>query len=364
MDKLSAIKTASQQAVIPSLQFLRTMAGTMVLVFHACFTANAYGGYAFGFSNAGAAGVDVFFVISGFIITYVTHASPPSARDFLMRRLIRIAPSYWFYTLLTVAILLALPSAFSRLKFDPAHTLLSSLFLLSTNNANTVGTVLGVGWTVCYEFYFYLLFALFMLVPRRFALPGMAGAIVLGALLEPLVTVPPFAAVAFSALPLEFLAGCLLARLYLGGWILPGAWALGCIAAGFALIYWAGMQNVVASERDPWRVLYFGVPALCLTAGFISLDARRLVRFPSFLTDIGDASYSLYLLHQFVLVAVAKCWTLFGLQRQLPVAFLLAASIMLSMLAALLAYRLMEKPVTCWLNANWHRMQVRTVTLA
>ncbi len=338
----------------------------MVLVFHACFMVNAYGGYTFPFSNAGAAGVDVFFVISGFIITYVTRTGTDSPSDFLMRRLIRIAPPYWFYTLITIAILLAVPSAFARLKFDPVHVLLSVLFLLSTNNVNGIGTVLGVGWTVCYEFYFYLLFAVFMLAPKRFALLGMAGVIIAGALLEPVVAVQvqPWARVVFSALPLEFLAGCVLAKLYQRQMFLSGPAAVAAVVFACALIYWAGAAEMVARDRDPWRTLYFGVPAVCLTAGFLSLDARGWIRFPRFSTTIGDASYSLYLSHQFVLVAVGKAWALFGLQQRLPAAFLLAAGTVVPVLIALLAYRCLEKPMTLWLNENWQRMRGRAVKLA
>ncbi len=345
--------------MISSIQFLRALAAVMVLVFHACYMVNAFGGYVFEFNNAGAAGVDIFFVISGFIITYVTRNSSASPLDFMMRRLIRIAPPYWFYSLITVFILVAIPGAFSHLKFEPVHVLSSSLFILSENNDHVVGTVLGVGWTVCYEFYFYLLFAVFMLAPKRFVTVGLSSVIILGALCEQILpVVPPFASVAVSALPLEFLAGCFLAKLYIKRIYLPGSVATIAIIFGIVAIYYAGVANVVAREQEPWRVIYFGLPAICLTAGFLSLEARGLFRAPRWILAIGDASYSLYLSHQFVLVAVGKLWVLLGLQLHLPVAFLLITGIILPILAAVILYYCTEKPVTRWLVNQWQRARV------
>jgi exopolysaccharide production protein ExoZ len=339
--------------MILSIQFLRAAAALMVLGFHAVYTANVYAGYSFAFNNAGAAGVDVFFVISGFIITYVTRAGADSPARFLMRRLIRIAPPYWFYTTVTVCILLAMPSAYSHLKFDFEHVLFSFLFLLSANNVNAVGTVLGVGWSICYEMYFYLLFAAFMLVPKRFAMAGMACVILLGALLEHVVAVPPFAQVALSALPLEFLAGCLLAKCYLRGVFLPRAIAIAAVAGGCALIYWSGTADVVASGRDSWRVVYFGLPAICVVAGLLSLDARGWIRFPRLAISIGDASYSLYLSHQFLLFAIGKGWKMLGLHERLPAIAFLTVAVTISVFAGMLAYRWFERPVTRWLNQAW-----------
>lgn len=339
--------------MISSIQFLRAVAALMVVWFHAEFLANAYGGYRFDFGNAGAAGVDVFFVISGFIITYVTHGRGVSPRDFLVRRLIRIAPPYWFYTSITVGILLALPSAFTHLRFDTGHVLMSYLFMLSQNNANSVGTVLGVGWSVCFEAYFYVLFAAVIVLPRPLATLWISGVLIVGALLENLVAAPPFSFVALSALPLEFLAGHFLASLYLRGIRLPRLLAYFALGVGFALIGVAGEANVVANNFDPWRVVHFGLPAICLTAGFLSLDGPGGILFPALALAIGDASYSLYLSHQFVQFAIGKAWTFLGLHERLPAIALLVVALVLPVAAGMLAFRWMERPITRWLNEAW-----------
>ena len=346
---------SSPHTVIASVQFLRAVAALMVLIFHAAYAVHTYGGYEYPYSNAGAAGVDIFFVVSGFVITYITNSRPFSPLDFMVRRLIRIAPVYWFYTTVALVVILSLPNLAAHLNYTPSHVVMSYVFILSRNNDNIVGTLHGMGWTICYEMYFYMLFAVMMATLRRFAIHGVACIIIFGAVLEHIIVAPPFALVAISALPLEFLAGCLLAKLYIRGVFLTAVPALAAVALGFALIYWAGALSLVASERDPWRVVFFGLPGVCLVAGLLSLDARGLIWFPRFTIAIGDASYSLYLSHQFVLYAVGKGWVLLGLQNHLPAAFLYGVAVIVPILAAILAYRWLERPLTRWLNAGWQR---------
>lgn len=345
--------------MISSIQFLRAFAALMVVWYHACVFADKFGGYQVPISNAGAAGVDIFFVISGFIITHVTRAGTTSQGDFIVRRLIRVVPLYWLYTFVTVAILFAIPSSFAHLKFDVGQLVLSCLLLLSANNAGVTGTVLGVGWTICYEFYFYLLFAGFMFVPKRFSLYGMGGVILLFAVLQIYIVPPPFASVALSALPLEFLAGCLLARFFERQIFLPKYAALLSITSALLYIYWIGSQNVIQISTDQWRVLYFGVPAVALTAGLLSLDGRQLIKIPQSFIAIGDASYSLYLSHQFVLLAIIKIWTILQLSH-LPSFLLLLSGMVMSIVYAMMTFRWIEKPMTNQLNRYWKKMQLAT----
>lgn len=341
-------------AHIASVQGLRAIAAGMVLLYHACFFANSVGGYAIAISNAGAAGVDLFFILSGFIITYVTrNGSGPV--DFLARRLIRIAPLYWFYTLITTAILLLMPQAFANLKLDLGYFLSSWFFLLSTNNTGSVGTVLGVGWTICYEFYFYLLFGLFLCLPKRFFHLGMWSLLALGAAAQWVFTPPAFASVAISALPLEFLAGCLLAKAFIRQWRLPSWLALAAIVVAVGCIILAGSKDLVTHQQSSLRVVYFGLPSVLLVAGVISLEMQGLLRVPAVLVAIGDASYSLYLSHQFVLVVVAKVWLILGLTQLVSAPILVLVSMVVAVVFALLAFRWMEGPMTRWLIGQWQK---------
>jgi exopolysaccharide production protein ExoZ len=126
-----------------SIQYLRAVAALAVVLYHA-------GGLRHGDTFAvGAAGVDIFFVISGFVMWSTSSAHPQSAREFFIRRLARVAPMYWLLTLLLVAGALLVPAAFPRLKLETFHTTLSLLFIPARSPVNDqlLWPVLVQGWT-------------------------------------------------------------------------------------------------------------------------------------------------------------------------------------------------------------------------
>ena len=336
--------------MLTSLQFLRGFAALMVVLIHSAAVVRDQAGYAFSSTVIGASAADIFFVISGFIMVFITYTRPASPLNFLARRLIRIAPLYWFYTTVSIALLLIVPNWFRHLRFDLSHTIYSYLFLLSPNNTGTLGTVLGVGWTVAYEAYFYLLFGLCLFLPKNLPLVALSSVIILGAFLEHYVTVPAFALVAFNAVPLEFLAGCLLAVLYLRGQYLSGPLSLAAIALGIVWIVWFGTANAVTSFWQPSRVFYFGIPATLIVASAVALEARGLVRFPQLVILIGDASYSLYLSHAFVLIAIGLGWRVLGLRDVFPAEVLYFGATAVAVSIGIFLYRFSEKPLTDWLN--------------
>ena len=341
--------------LIKSIHFLRASAALMVLAFHAANTAEVYGGFTHFTSNAAAAGVDILFIISGFVITWITQNNLHQPLDFMVRRLIRVVPAYWFFTSVTLALLVAIPALAARLKPDLWHTVMSYLFVLSKNNNNDIGTLLGVGWTVCFEMYFYVVFAVMMALLGRSALYGVAVVVIVGALLQNVVNAPPFATVAASSIPLEFLAGCILAKVYMRKWFLPALPAIAAVLASSVFIYWIGSQVLVKHEYDAWRVLYFGLPSVILTAGLLSLEGRRLVTFPALMIAIGDASYSLYLSHQLLQQFIGRIWKMLGLRDALPPNLLFVIGIVAPIVAALICYRWFERPTTRWLNMKWRR---------
>ena len=339
--------------MINSLQFVRALAALMVLFFHAQATVYEKIGYEGNFTNIGAAGVDMFFVISGFVIYLIFVKRKYSPMGFFTKRLIRVAPLYWLYTTVTLALLMLVPGAYRSLSFEPAVALNSYFFLLSTNSSGGIGTLLGVGWTIAFEMYFYLLVVVALHVMPKQPLVFVAFVIIAGAYASaffPDHTVPAFATVALSPLPLEFLAGCLIAMAYINGVRLPRIVSIGLILTGFAVIVYSGMLDCIASDRDPWRVLCWGLPAAAVVSGLVSLDAQKLIHFPKASLLIGSASYSLYLSHQFVLSAVAKVVNASHLKTVILVEAVLTICMVLAIIMALFSYFFFERPITTWLN--------------
>lgn len=342
--------------MIESIQFLRAVAVLFVLYFHGLTMVNGQAGYAQAFTSTGAAGVDLFFVISGFVITLVASKPGMTPGVFLARRLMRIVPLYWFYTSLTVCLLLWMPELYAHLRFDASTALCSYLFILSAKNTGSIGTILGTGWTLAYEMYFYVLYALALRIRPRQPLQWVAMLIVAGVVCGRFIAQPPaFALVAFNTLPLEFLTGCLLARCHQRQYYLPVRGAVLSIVLGLSGIGYAGHAGLVAYEHDVHRALYYGLPAALVLYGLLSLDRRAQLRLPRVFLLLGDASYSIYLCHPFTLACVGKLWLLFALTTQMPASVLLLAGMLVSILTGVLSYYGLEKPVTTALNKAYAR---------
>src|SRR5215472_11255649 len=153
-----------------TVQALRAFAAASVVVHHILVVAVQKAGYDYSFPSTAAAGVDLFFLISGFIMVYAHYDDfgvAGASASFIRRRLIRIVPLYWIATTAAVLLLLVRPSAFSALKLDWQNALFSYLFFLSQTSNGSLNTVLVTGWSLCYEMYFYVLFALLLFLPRR-----------------------------------------------------------------------------------------------------------------------------------------------------------------------------------------------------
>ncbi len=311
-----------------SIQYLRALAAFSVAAFHAFQWARLD-------FDIGAAGVDIFFVISGFIMWRTTEGTGIRPLEFLRRRAVRIAPLYWVVTLGLTAAALMFPLRFPDVQPTWSHVLQSLAFIQHRNPEGLPFPVVSLGWTLNYEAVFYLIFAACLLVPQSRRLLVLSCALLalgLGGFFYP----PAYMMLA-NPLILEFLAGVLLAKVMTTDFR-PGS-AAGWGMLAIAVAWYIGMA-LLRSEWDLWRPLFWGFPALLIVAGLTAVEAEGgLPRLPPILA-IGDASYSLYLTHPLVIGAVA---VLFGTWR--PWLFI-PFSLGLACLVGWLSWRLFEKPVT------------------
>jgi len=318
---------------VRSIQYLRGFAAFGVLLFHAADRA----GYVFG---VGAAGVDVFFVISGFIMWVVTCRKPPSPADFLVRRVQRIVPLYWGLTLAVAAAAVAIPGAFPAMRPTFGHLVQSLLFVPHRDDTGLIAPLIVPGWTLNYEMFFYLLFAGGLLAPARLR-PWAVSAALLGLVaLRPLGDVQnPIWATYTNPLLLEFGAGVWLGKAWSEGKLPSRALGWALIAAGLA-----GFTAVTVAGLDvePARALLWGLPALALVAGAVSLEAAGPLPHWWPLRALGDASYSVYLVHGLAISAAFRIFEKIGLTSPVPVFVLSVAT---GVVAGLAAYQLVEKPM-------------------
>lgn len=315
-----------------SIQHLRGLAALSVALFHACQWSRI------DFAT-GQAGVDVFFVISGFVMWTATGGRAGRPLDFLRRRAIRVAPLYWLITLALAAGVLLVPARFPDLAVTSGHLLLSLAFVQHMNPAGLPFPLLAPGWTLNYEAVFYLVFAALLILPESRRLFALTVALIVLALAG--FAWPPAYQMLLNPLFLEFLAGVWLARMAqlrllpdrAFGWLLLGG-GVGL----FALI------QLINMDWDLWRPMVWGVPAAMLVAGAISIEADGGWTAIPGLKALGDASYSIYLVHTLAIGALAMTLGAWNPALFIPLAMAVAV------VSGLACWALVERPMLDWLR--------------
>ncbi len=296
----------------------------------------------------GVFGVSIFFVISGFIISYI-HPRDFAPAGFLWRRIIRIVPLYWLCTIFLALCAVYLPSLFKSTSFTPYY-LFSSLAFIPELVPGTVDDwrpLLKPGWSLNYEMFFYLIFILFWWCEsslRRTIFMSLAlGVLIAGAFfVERNSSVTAFY-LNFNLMP--FLAGMWLAEMQRRGfWSDFSVNSLPVLLFFVALII--GLLFSVDLTVLPLFIenlayltasVLLVVTALCTDRWVKTLSPRNLFM------QIGDSSYSLYLTHMFV---VGAGWAVFNRLGLGGWAFPLAviAIIIASLIGAKISYLIIEKP--------------------
>lgn len=329
-----------------SIQWLRGAAAVAVVWFHAMFLVSNNGLQAYqveygDIRQIGAVGVDVFFVISGFIVS-ISATRARSVRAFIGNRFWRIWPLYAIATLLY---LLVRPD-----RLDPGALALSLLFVQPLGSATTVPT-LPPGWTLLFEAAFYAVIALALC--WRSARPlheRIAIAIVLLVLLGSAYGFSRPLNIVGNPIMLEFLLGVLIGRVWASGYRLPAWLATAMFAAGTFFIlrdamhgmYWDWKAESTLDASLSWqRFRTWG-----LYAGLIVCSAALRAPVPQgtgkLMTLLGDASYSIYLFHMHVLDLLVHRLDLFGTLS--PDAIILAATACAT-LVGVLVHRVLERPL-------------------
>src|SRR3954468_16182670 len=272
------------------IQILRFFAALAVVAFHALGLAPK--GYEVADSTLslalsyGGRGVDLFFVISGFIIFYTTQNPELTPGGFLRRRVERIVPLYFVVIAAFTVLALTLPAIFATPGwYTPRHILKSLAFISFTDGEPPV---VAVGWSLEYEMYFYLVAALLMAVTRQ----AWRNVVMVFSALALAGQLPGVSAAlgnyAFFTDPmvLEFVLGVIVGQLFVHGRI------------GWPLLIPAASAFAAVLASDPFnRAIMAGIPAACLVAAAAFISRRRSTSSSPehTLARLGDASYSIYL---------------------------------------------------------------------
>ncbi|HWH80935.1 MAG TPA: acyltransferase [Burkholderiaceae bacterium] len=318
------------------IQYLRGIAAVMVVFYHASGMAPSTPDW----PAIGQRGVDVFFVISGFVMTYSTAAGDMTPADFFFKRVMRVVPLYW--------IVLAYSSRSQWMSGIATLDIAKDFAFVprfSSGNAGPIWPAMVPGWTINYEMYFYLLFALCMFL-GRWRLPAIVT-LLAASMLGNLWPQPGNAPYTFYTHPiaLEFAFGIAIAYVYLH-WPRPRSVPLlSGLLIGAAVALLAG-GNVEHAAR--W--LHAGVPATFIVYAAACLSP--LIKSGSTaLGVLGDASYSIYLFHQTGFGVATR--VLGALGRPLPLWATVAIFLAFGISLGILMHYALEKPLLKLTRRGW-----------
>lgn len=329
-----------------SIQYLRGLAAMLVLASHALLYPLIEHNLAFG--RLGWLGVILFFVISGFIMVAVTGEGRFSALDFLRRRFIRIVPMYWAATLLAALLALLAPAMFKTTVYDTGQLILSLLFVPFHNPVSGgIHPLYKLGWTLNYEVFFYVCFALLAFLGAGARVAWLTAIYVALALIGLLFDPEPAAAQFYTSfMPLAFCAGAWLGLATTRGRIAKLPLTALYSAAFLGLI---GLAEGFAWDRQGLiedGVAFIGLATFASAIVLLAVRFEAIIPHVPLLEQIGDASYSIYLVHIYEVAVLAGLAFSVLDPRDLVADYGVAAvSLVCGTLAGVVLYRCVEKPL-------------------
>jgi peptidoglycan/LPS O-acetylase OafA/YrhL len=307
----------------------------------------------------GYCGLNLFFVLSGFIITWVYYeklGNRRSAGGFLQKRFVRIFPVYWACLLIAVAGKLLIEGVVLYHPSYPGRTreIVRIMCLLPHKNVNLY---LPQAWSLVYEVFCYLAFCCFFFLPRRAFVPllvawflaTLAGGILLDS------SVPHLLMFVTQPMVLDFLLGCAIAVLARRGYC-RGGWVWTAVGlSGYAIGATLNALKVTDGMGNYWHRFYLaGIPSAFLVYGLTALERTSGRTLPRWLESVGDASYSIYLTHLTVVssakLEVFRAGGTWGAHLLWLVGFLAA-----SLIVGYMAFFAVERPVLAWLRRRSSR---------
>ena len=370
---MSITPTSEHKHTYTGIQALRFVAAMLVVLAHSTAMVNERMHLDMFKWRAGWSGVDIFFVISGFVMAISSGGLMQRVNGwkiFITRRLIRIVPLYWVATTIKLVAILVLPSLALDSPLELWNTIASYLFIPTFDDKSLLAApLLKVGWTLNYEMLFYAIFTMALLLgksPLKFTATIFALAVAINIFSTPSV---PFLYGFLEPILMEFVMGMLVAKLcmrvntinavlnidlkiearhgaknFIDKFIqYISTTKVGAITGAVAVLASFTIMFNCAEQPMWWRWAYWGLPSMVIvTVVALSEPALRKV-IPKLLATLGDSSYSLYLFHTFT---VPLLGTLMIKLKLVQPTLALTACIVISPIVCLAIYAWFELPMT------------------
>lgn len=318
-----------------SVQYLRAIAALMVVLSHISFKLEVYSSNFLDYFTIGHYGVDLFFIISGFIMCHSVAHKNITFTGFMKARAERIFPLYWILTLFALVIFIVKPSLVNSSGGETS--LFSSFTLIPTGNKLLINN----GWTLSFEFLFYFVFAFCLSFSNRYKFFSAVILFIMALIGSFFGFANPQLTFITSPLLLEFIMGIIAYKVIASG-------KLNQVSSYFLILFsiiLLTLFNHYGPLDNPFdRSLYAGLPMLVLFVGFVSLEGK--LKKNKLLYMIGMSSYSLYLIHPFALAGVNFIF------RKIDFVdfslFYASSMLFVSCFMGVLCFYYIEKPIAKW----------------
>lgn len=347
---LQIMDSKARVSQIDSLQALRALAATTVIFDHIPYL------------HWGAFGVDIFFIVSGFVICHITAID---SSDFFLKRVFRIVPLYWLCTFCIAAVALARPGLLGATTYSTSYFLKSLFFIPYRRLDHRLVPMLFLGWTLQFEMLFYAIFGTALMFTKKYAREAaIAGLIVVALLGKPFRHLSPIVLFYARDVVIQFACGitCYILWERYGTTIRRIPLVLSAVAAIASYAFFIPFDLRIFNSYGPYFVhipdfLIRGIPASLIVLAFLSGEGR--IKYPAFVLLIGDASYSLYLLHPYILEMLehklGKLATFSPLNMAITIAL-----VAVCYGCAIASYRLFEMPSNQFLRRRFLRKKPGT----
>ena len=349
----------SSKKIINSIQFLRGFAALAVVVHHTGGYVKRYFEPTLLFEDKfsiGFAGVDLFFVISGFIIHFTSKNYlniPSKLKEYLKKRFIRVYPIYWIITTILFISSWLIVEILDKNIFSIGYpnTLIAYIqtyLLLPLHFA-----INPVTWTLSYELFFYLCFAILIISKRLWIIPALILAV---SFYNIFINIPEIVEVKlnyfnfiFSGYNFEFMFGFLIYPLY-EKIKLSNIISVILLIISISIIALFGYD---IGDYDSYkRVLTFGLPSGLILLSLLNLENNNAISFPKITLTLGDASYALYLIHFPMMLLMNKIPQILGYNFSAIQEVWYSYFIIISMvISSIYVHKWIEMPVAKKLNS-------------
>lgn len=314
---------------IYSLELLRFIAASLIVFYHNHLI------------GLGQLGVDIFFIISGFVMMYTTQ---DGSRNFLLKRIIRIVPLYWFITIIIFLFYFISPGMFQSPDTNFEFFIKSLFFLPFDRNGTGHWPLVTIGWTLNYEFYFYILFWLACIISNK-----NRGVITVFFITIILITLSFFnnfiSSIYSDLIIIEFALGILLFYFMKKD-----------ISKSFWVILFIFFSILLKFDQDH-RFFLFGLPSFFIVTLFIKFNVK--IFKTNILSLLGAISYSLYLSHLYVLGFFTKVINWNDIDNLFFKVIFFLISYMACVVVSLIVHKNFEIKILKWLRINFLRINIK-----